>query len=114
MIYDLHTRLHKHTQTHNQLTCRQREWSGDDRRGCTRSVLVALDWQADGSDLGKSKTKGPLSLESPLQAPLNESEIERIRKKGGERGMMFAIVFYYSENAITAHPVSVCSSVPAA
>lgn len=53
MIYDLHTLLHKHTHTR-----RQQEWSGDDRRGCTRSVPVALDWQDDGSDVGKSKTKG--------------------------------------------------------
>lgn len=30
------------THTHNQLTRRQQEWSGVDRRGCTRSVPVAL------------------------------------------------------------------------
>lgn len=68
MIYDLHTLLRKHTlaQTHNQLTRRQQEWSGDDWRRCTRSVPVALDWQADGFDVGKLKTKQRLSPENLL------------------------------------------------
>lgn len=73
MIHDLHTLLHKNTHLHKQII----SWHAGSRSGCTRSVPVALDRQADGFHGAKLKTKGPLSVEKPLQAPLKEQESER-------------------------------------
>lgn len=89
-----HFYTNTHTQTRNQLTRRQQEWSGDDRRGCTRSVPVALDWQADGFNVGKLKTKGGFIIGEPI-AGTSEGKRERKNrnKREREQGMMFAIVF---------------------
>lgn len=102
MIYDLHTLLHKHTQTHNQLTHRQKDWSGDDRRGCTRSVSWLAVWLVWCREI---ENKGGFIIGKPI-AGTTKGRKEKERKKENKEWCL-QLCSYYSENAITTHPVCV-------